>query len=349
MKYLFLFLVFVTQITLAAENVKGVLAIHGGYAPDKPDLTEELKKNFCEDMRKALSVGYALIHKGKPGLEAVEASVKILEDSPHFNAGKGAVFTHEGKNELDASIMEGKDRTAGAVAGVTTVKNPISAAKKVMEQTPHVLLIGHGAEEFAKEQKLELVDPKYFWTERRWKQHEKDLEKEKNAIQKNGASLKSIHGIEYGTVGAVALDSNGTLAAATSTGGLSNKKHGRVGDSPIIGAGTYADNEGAAVSCTGHGEYFIRNHVASLINDLCKYKKMSLKDATHHVLNDILNVNAGEGGVIALDKKGNISLDSNSEGMLRGYVEASGKIHAFVYDEKCPESLARNTEAGFHH
>jgi beta-aspartyl-peptidase (threonine type) len=312
-----------------------VLAIHGGYAPDKPDLTPELKASFCADMQRALMAGANKLNTTKNSMDAVEAAIVVLEDSPHFNAGRGSVFTHEGKVELDASIMEGKDKKAGAIASITTAKNPILAARAVMEHTPHVLLVGQGADDFCKEQKLELVDQEYYKTERRWKQHLGDLEKEKSVIKKNGAFLVPHSSEELGTVGAVALDANGNLAAGTSTGGLSNKKHGRVGDSPIIGAGTYADNEGVALSATGHGEYFIRFHVASAVNDLVKLKKMPLKAATHHVLFNQLNEKAGEGGVIALDRKGNASLEANSEGMLRGYVKKGGKMRAFVYNDEC--------------
>lgn len=316
----------------AAESAKGVLAIHGGYAyADKP-LPPELFKGFCEGLKRSLAEGYAVWKEGKPGLDVVEASVRVLEDVSLFNAGKGAVFNNEGVNELDASIMEGKTKMAGAVAGVRTVRNPISAARAVMEKTQHVLLIGGGADKFAKEQGLEIVKPAYFKTEHRWKQFLTG----KKADKKNGASHFVLPPRQWGTVGAVVRDKAGNLAAGTSTGGLSNKKNGRVGDSPLIGAGTYADNAGVAVSGTGHGEYFIRHNVASEINSLVKYKGMPLKDAVHHVLFNILNKDRGEGGVIAIDKDGAIALDANSEGVNRGYVTEGGEVFAYVYEERCP-------------
>lgn len=323
-------LAFLSAPLRAAIIGQGILAVHGGYAPDKPELTEALTKELCSGMKEALSKGYATLKEKKSGLDAVESAIRILEDNPNFNAGRGAVFTHEGKNELDASIMEGKEKKAGAVASVTNVKNPITGARAVMEKTRHVLLVGPGAEKFAKQAGVETVEQKYFWTKPRWDEHLRDLEKEK---KQKTAALPPGH--RWGTVGAVALDLVGTLNAGTSTGGLSNKMHGRVGDSPIIGAGTYADNEGVAVSATGHGEYFIRFHAASEINDLVKYKGMPLKDATFHVLNNELSEKAGEGGVIAIDKHGNVSLDSNTSGMIRGFATKDGVLRAFVGEEEC--------------
>lgn len=335
MKYFFaVYFLFFTPLLRAEISAKGVLAVHGGYAPDKPELTQTLSKSLCTDMRLALTKGYEILSQKKSSLDAVEAAVRILEDSPHFNAGRGAVFTHEGKNELDASIMEGKEKKAGAMASVTTIKNPVSGARAVLEKTRHVFLIGHGAEVFAKGAGLEIVQPSYFWTKPRWEEHLRGLEAEKK-IKKSGLSAHLPLSRHWGTVGAVALDSQSTVSAATSTGGLNNKMHGRVGDSPIIGAGTYADNAGAAVSATGHGEYFIRFHAASEINSLVKYKKMPLKAATHYVLNEELSEKAGEGGVIAIDPQENISLDSNTSGMLRGYVTKAGEIHAYISNEEC--------------
>jgi beta-aspartyl-peptidase (threonine type) len=243
---------------------KLVLLIHGGEGDLPPDAPPELEKQSEDVLAEALSKGYERLKEGgrTASLDAVEAAIRVMEDSPLFNAGKGAVFTHDGRNELDASIMEGKTKKAGAVAGVTIVKNPISAARDVMEHSPHVLLIGRGAELFSFKQKLDIVHPDYFWTERRWKELQEALRKEAQ-LRKNGEVAEAPAPRRHmGTVGAVALDSEGNLAAGTSTGGMTNKWSGRVGDSPIIGAGTYADNESCAVSCTGWGEYFIRYAVA---------------------------------------------------------------------------------------
>lgn len=344
-------LLLLSPVCLAAasksETEKVILAVHGGYAPDKP-VDPKIMKDLCHGLRLALMAGYEKL-KGpskSSSLDAVEAAVKVMENSGTFNAGRGCVFTHEGKAELDASIMEGKSKMAGAVANVTTIKNPVAAARAVMEHTKHVMLVGQGADQFAKEQGLETKPPDYFFTQRRWDQLQEDLKKEKKekeeeeARKKGGASLWVPREHKLGTVGAVALDSTGTLAAATSTGGLSNKKHGRVGDSPIIGAGTYADNEGVAVSATGEGEWFIRFHVASEINDLVKYKGLSLKQATDHVLKHELSAKAGEGGVVAIDKNGNFSAEENSEGMVRGYVTDSGAFHVLIYGEECPKEAA---------
>jgi beta-aspartyl-peptidase (threonine type) len=240
-----------------------------------------------------------------------------MEDNPLFNAGKGAVFTHEGKNELDAAIMDGSNLAAGAVAGVTDIKNPITAARRVMTNSPHVLLTGAGASQFAKEQGLEIVPPSYFYTEKRYNELQEILKHEKN-----------------GTVGCCALDKNGNLAAGTSTGGMANKRYNRVGDSPIIGAGTYANNNSCAVSATGHGEYFIRWTVAHDISALMEYKGLSLKDASELVVNDKLVKAGGSGGVICTDRSGNISMPFNSAGMFRGYATADGKEGIFIFKDE---------------
>ena len=312
-----------------------VLAIHGGTGDPKSEMTPELEKSLRADLERALEVGYQQVKKGASGLDAVEAAIRVLEDAPNFNAGKGAVFTHEGRNELDASIMEGKTLRAGAVAGVTIVKNPITAARAVMEKSKHVLLIGRGAEVFATQAGLEIVDPAYFWTERRWKDIEEIWKKEgKQPRPKDPRAAKEVappH--SWGTVGAVALDQAGNLAAGTSTGGMTNKMFGRVGDSPIIGAGTYADNGSCAVSATGHGEYFIRYAVAHDIAALVKYKGLNIAEAAGEVINHKLKAAGGEGGVIALDAKGNYAAPHNSEGLYRGYVTRDGKIHVALYED----------------
>ncbi|SRR5581483_7729351 len=302
---------------------KIMLVMHGGAGTiTKASMTPEKEKAYRETLELALKTGHAVLMKGGTSVDAVEAAIRVLEDSPLFNAGKGAVFTHEGKNELDASIMRGRDKAAGAVAGVTIIRNPISAARAVMEKSPHVLMIGKGAELFATKMGLEIVDPSYFWTEPRWKQLQQELIKEGSGDEK-----------KHGTVGAVALDRNGDLAAGTSTGGMTNKLYGRVGDSPIIGAGTYADNATCAVSGTGHGEFFIRWTVASDIAALMRYKGMSVSEAANEVVMHKLVEVKGEGGVIALDAKGNFAMPFNSEGMYRGWIGEDGVAHVLIYRE----------------
>jgi L-asparaginase / beta-aspartyl-peptidase len=301
------------------ENV--VLGVHGGTGMEKAKVTPELDKQLRAGLTAALQAGYArLQQKEATSLDAVEAAIRVLEDDPLFNAGRGAVFTRDGKNELDASIMEGSGKRAGAVAGVTVVRNPISAARAVMEKSPHVLLIGPGADVFAREQKLEIVDPKFFYTERRWNDLQEALKEER---KKEG----------HGTVGAVAVDAKGVLAAGTSTGGMTKKRSGRVGDSPIIGAGTYADNEGCAVSATGHGEYFIRWSVAHDINALVSYKGLGVQAAADVVIQDKLKPAGGEGAVIALDPKGRFAMSYNSEGLYRGYITRDGKVAVHLYED----------------
>src|SRR5438477_1762214 len=255
-------------------SAKTMFVMHGGAGTiTRQNMTAEAEAQIRAKLEEALKAGHAILARGGTSLDAVEASIRVLEDSPLFNAGKGAVFTHEGRNELDSAIMDGKTMKAGAVAGVTIIKNPISAARAVMEKSKHVMLIGRGAELFATKMGLEIVDPSYFWTERRWKALQQELLKE-------GSAPDSKHG----TVGCVALDRDGNLAAGTSTGGTTNKQFGRVGDSPIIGAGTYAANDSVAVSATGTGEFFIRWTVAYDIAALYKYKGMSVKDAGDEVI-----------------------------------------------------------------
>jgi L-asparaginase / beta-aspartyl-peptidase len=325
---------------LSAATSKVVLVVHGGSA-DKTDLMEttpEMAKEYKDGLAQALRKGYAALKKGS-SLDGVETAVRTLEDNPLFNAGKGAVFTHEGKNELDASIMEGKNLSAGAVAGVTTIKNPVTAARAVMEKTRHVMLVTAGAEKFAKEVGLEMVEPSYFHTEKSWKDLQKALEKEKASKQSQFAYPRASH---WGTVGAVAVDTKGILAAATSTGGLTNKRFGRVGDSPVIGAGTYADNEGLAVSCTGVGEYFIRYSAAHDMNALLRYKKLSLQQSLDEVIRKKIKNAGGEGAAIGLDAKGNYAFSYNGEGIFHGYITESGKIYVGLFGEK--EELVKEAE-----
>jgi beta-aspartyl-peptidase (threonine type) len=296
----------------------------------------------------ALQKGYAILEAGGAALDAVETVVRYMEDNPLFNAGKGAVFTNEGKNELDAAIMNGKTLAAGSVAGVTTIKNPISAARAVMEKSPHVMMAGKGAEQFAKQQGLEIVDPSYFYTEERWKalsgaKAAEAKEKEKNdtlqkAIdmqKKKGGSLKQTENkdYKYGTVGAVALDQQGNLAAATSTGGMTNKRFGRIGDAPIIGAGTYANNKTAAISGTGWGEFYIRLVLAKTVSDMMEFGGKSLEEATQEMVMKQLPALGGDGGLIAVDKNGNIAMPFCTEGMYRGYMKSDGKKEVKIYKE----------------
>ncbi len=310
---------FLTVAIEAQEPKKAMLVVHGGAGTiTRSSMTPEMEKEYRTALETALRTGYAILARGGTSLDAVEATVRVLEDNPLFNAGKGAVFTHEGRNELDASIMDGKTKKAGAVAAVSIIKNPISAARAVMDKSPHVMMAGRGAELFATKMGLEVVDPSYFWTERRWKALQQELQKESKA--------KPI-----GTVGAVAVDRDGNLAAATSTGGMTNKQFGRVGDTPIIGAGNFAENESCAVSGTGHGEFFIRWTVAYDIAALMKYRGMAVQAAADEVVNKKLKAAGGEGGVIAIDAKGNFAMPFNSDGMYRGYIGADGVARVSIY------------------
>lgn len=294
------------------------LAIHGGAGAYRKDITPEREKQYEDALNEALMAGYKILDQGGSALDAVEASVRNLEDCPLFNAGRGSVFTHEGKIEMDASIMNGKDLSAGSVVFVTNIKNPVSAARAVMEKTHHVMLAGPGAEAFARKENLEIVDPSWFWTEERHASWKKIKDQETTELN-------------LGTVGAVAMDSTGNLAAATSTGGMNNKKFGRIGDSGIIGAGVYANNDSCAVSCTGHGEFFIRLNVARDVSALMEYKHLQLEDATHEVIRKLEKL-GGSGGIIAVDRFGNISLKFSTETMFRGLIREDGIPHAFIFD-----------------
>jgi len=319
-----LVLVAVFLIWNASMAATPVLVVHGGAGVIRKDLTPEKEKEVRADLETALGAGYAVLKSGGSSLDAVEKTIVVLEDSPRFNAGKGAVFTHEGVNELDAAIMDGATLRAGAIAGVHRVRNPILLARAVMEKSPHVMLTGDGAEAFAKTVGVTLVDPSYFRTDERWRQLQEALKAEE---KKQASALgRAIH---YGTVGAVALDREGHLAAGTSTGGMTNKRWGRVGDSPIIGAGTYA-NAHCAVSATGWGEYYIR---ATAAHDICarvEYAKQPVAKAAHDVVMDVIPKLGGDGGVIALDSDGNFALPFNTDGMYRGWVDPDGKVHVAI-------------------
>jgi beta-aspartyl-peptidase (threonine type) len=352
----FLFFAFILPFTTSAQkggfpgveqlqgpqNPRLGFVIHGGAGViKKGSLTPEQEKEFRDKLEDAVMAGYRTLQAGKTSIDAVEIAIRILEDSPLFNAGKGAVFTHDGKNELDAAIMNGKDLSAGAVAGLRHVKNPITLARAVMEKSPHVMMIGEGAEKFAAEQKIELVDEKYFWTQHRWDALQQILKEEaapKSNVQSpkpglNGQRLSELPYNRFGTVGAVALDKNGNLAAGTSTGGMTNKKWGRVGDAPIIGAGTYANNNTCAVSATGSGEYFIRLSVARDISALIEYAAQPVQQAADRVIKTKLQNMGGDGGVIVLDKYGFIGISFNSEGMYRAYIDNNGKAVVKIYND----------------
>ncbi|MEJ5055603.1 isoaspartyl peptidase/L-asparaginase family protein [Sphingobacterium sp. MYb382] len=314
-----------------------VLAIHGGAGTIlKKNMTDSLEQAYKVALEAALTAGYAQIKAGHSSLDAVEQAIFVLEDSPLFNAGKGAVFTNDGKNEMDASIMDGKNLAAGAVAAVTTIKNPIAAARAVMEKSEHVMLVGKGAEAFAKQAGLTLVDPSYFWTKQRWDALQKIKLEDSTQVQLDHDQKQSNRlGIvnkdsKFGTVGCVALDKQGNLAAGTSTGGMTNKKYGRVGDSPIIGAGTYADNATCAVSCTGWGEYYIRSVAAYSVSALMAYKGDNVVQASQAVI-DRIGKMGGDGGMIAMDKNGHVAMPFNTEGMYRGTVDKDGNIKVEIY------------------
>lgn len=291
------------------------LAIHGGAGTIPKDIPESQKEQYLQSLQAALDVGRKVLAGGGTSLDAVEKVVRFLEDDPLFNAGRGAVFTNEGTNELDAAIMDGRDLSCGSVAGLKTVKNPISLARLVMEKSPHVFMVGQGAEKFADEMKVERVDQKYFFTRKRWDDWQKKLKEEAEK--------------DKDTVGAVALDVHGNLAAATSTGGMTNKRFGRLGDVPVIGAGTYASNRTAAISATGWGEQFIKHTVAHDISALMEYKGLTLQQAADEVIHRKLQKD--DGGVIGVARDGSIAMVFNSEGMYRGAADSKGRFEVAIW------------------
>ncbi|RMH89490.1 isoaspartyl peptidase/L-asparaginase [Lysobacter pythonis] len=312
-----------------ANAAEPVLVIHGGAGVIRKDMNPAEENGARAALAAALRRGHAELVAGKPALDAVTAAITVLEDSPYFNAGRGAVFTHEGRNELDASVMEGHTRRAGAVAGVQRVKNPVLLARAVMEKSPHVMLMGAGAEAFARGQGVELVDPGYFRTEKRWNQLQERLREEAGK-----AAVATPEYLKYiGTVGAVALDAQGHLAAGTSTGGMTAKRWNRVGDSPIIGAGTWAD-DGCAVSGTGWGEFFIRTAAARSICGRVEYLKASAVEAGAAVINGEVVRLGGDGGAIVMTAKGDFAFPFNTAGMYRGWVGADGVPHVAIHAEE---------------
>lgn len=320
--------------TVLAQK-KHVLVIHGGAGTIlKENMTKETEQAYVDALTESLKAGYAVLQQGGSSTEAVVAAVSVMEDSPLFNAGKGAVFTHDGKNELDASLMT-SDGRAGAVAGVTTIKNPIRAAVAVMDRSEHVMMAGAGAERFAALQGLDIVDPSYFHTDWRWEALQRVLNTDsgKAELDHNGQTTQAetphTRDQKYGTVGAIALDQAGNLAAGTSTGGMTNKRYGRVGDSPIIGAGTFA-NERVGISCTGWGEFFIRHVAAYDVAALMTYKNASVEAAAQEVI-DKIGAAGGDGGLIALDRSGNIAMPFNTAGMYRGSITEDGQVSIAIY------------------
>jgi L-asparaginase / beta-aspartyl-peptidase len=316
----------------AAESSATMLVIHGGAGLERNGTSEADEAAMRGAITEALRKGHEQLAAGKPALDAVTAAITVLEDNPLFNAGKGAVFTHDGRNELDASLMDGATRMAGAVAGVHHVRNPILLAREVMQHSPHVMMAGDGAEKFAKERGVELVDPSYFRTERRWQQLQRALQ-EDAAGQAHAEPEVAKH---FGTVGALALDAKGNLAAGTSTGGMTDKRYGRIGDSPIIGAGTYA-NAQCAVSGTGWGEFYIRVSAAHEICARMAYLKETAAQAGAAVINQEIPAMGGDGGAIVLAANGQVGMPFNTEGMARGWIGGDGVPHVALYSD---ESLA---------
>jgi L-asparaginase / beta-aspartyl-peptidase len=329
MKSLLLGLAFIGTMAsgaMAEPTHKPALVIHGGAGVVRKDMTPEFEASVRKALGKALQAGYRQLESGKPALDAVTAALTQLEDDPHFNAGKGAVFTHDGRNELDASIMDGASLKAGAVAGVHRVRNPILLARAVMEKSGHVMLAGTGAEAFAKTQGIALVEPAYFRTERRWQQLQQALAEEKAGAAH--ADLETAR--HFGTVGAVALDTSGHLAAGTSTGGMTNKRFGRIGDSPVIGAGTYADGN-CAVSGTGWGEFYIRTAAAHSICARVGLLGQPLAEAAEQVINRDIPKLGGDGGAIALAADGSMAMPFNTDGMFRAWIGTDGVAHVAIY------------------
>ncbi|MEC3906043.1 isoaspartyl peptidase/L-asparaginase [Tamlana sp. 2201CG12-4] len=344
-KFIHLFLVVALIVSCKSEekvNPKNVqnepqkaefsIVIHGGAGTIKKEhMTREKEMEYRQKLEEAIRVGYTILKNGGTSLDAVQKTITVLEDSPLFNAGRGAVLTYDGINEHDASIMDGKTLNAGASTGTRTVKNPINLARKVMDESPHVMLSGAGAETFAKAQGLDIVESDYFFTEKKKEALERVKASEKN-------KMASFYDIEikdskFGTVGCTALDKQGNLAAGTSTGGMTNKRWGRIGDSPIIGAGTYANNATCAVSSTGWGEFFIRGMVAHDISALMAYKNMTLKEAAQLVIQKKLPNLGGNGGIIAIDKNGNMTMEFNTSGMFRATMNDKGELYIGMFKD----------------
>ena len=324
--------------TALEKQSEFAIIIHGGAGTIlRGNLSKKKEKAYRDKLEEAIRTGYTILKNGGTSQLAVVKTIQVMEASPLFNAGKGAVFTHEETNELDASFMDGETLNAGAVAGVKNVKSPIELAVKIMTDSEHVMLSGEGASIFAKEKGLEMVDPAYFYTERRFKSLQRIKNRAKTELDNNDKKAAfydtDIKNAKFGTVGCVALDKNGNIAAGTSTGGMTNKRWGRIGDAPIIGSGTYANNKTCGVSSTGWGEYFIRSQVAYDISAQMEYQKKTLKEATKDVIQNKLTKLGGTGGVVALDKKGNMSFEFNTAGMYRASMNDTGELVLKIYKE----------------
>ena len=328
-----------TKATSSTKKVNDfAIIIHGGAGTIlKKNMTDKKEAAYKAKLEEAIKVGHTILKNGGTSTEAVMKTIQVMEESPLFNAGKGAVFTHEETNELDASFMDGKTLNAGAVAGVKNVKSPIELAIKIMTDSDHVMLSGEGASTFAKEKGLEIVDPSYFFTENRFQSLQRIKNRNKTELDHDDKKAAfydaDIKNAKFGTVGCVALDKNGNIAAGTSTGGMTNKRWGRIGDAPIIGSGTYANNLTCGVSSTGWGEYFIRSQVAYDISAQMEYQHKTLKEATTDVIQNKLTKLGGTGGVVALDKNGNFSYEFNTAGMYRASMNDKGEIDIKIYKE----------------
>ncbi|WP_237060657.1 isoaspartyl peptidase/L-asparaginase family protein [Microbulbifer sediminum] len=319
---------------MAADELPLAIAIHGGAGTiEKSNMTPAREKAYRDKLEEALERGYGILEEGGSSLDAVTAAINVLENSPLFNAGRGAVYTYNGTHELDASLMDGRTRQAGAVAGVTRIGNPIDLARLVMEKSPFVMLAGEGAEEFARTQGMAMVDNRIFDTEQRRQQ----LQRAKERLDREANDQAAVDALpvpyRMGTVGAVALDRDGNIAAGTSTGGMTAKRYGRIGDSPVIGAGTFADNDSCAVSATGHGEYFIRFNVAADICARVQYQDKTVREAAEEVINGVLKPVGGTGGVIVLDARGDVALVFNTAGMYRGSRTSSQAASVAIFGE----------------
>ena len=324
------------KTTKTSETKKNFgIVIHGGAGTIlKENMSDSLEEAYRQKLKQAITEGHSILKNGGTSMQAVTKTINIMEDSSLFNAGKGAVFTHEETNELDASVMDGKTLNAGAVTGVTRIRNPIDLALAVMEQSPHVMLSGTGAETFAKEKGFSLVDPSYFYTNKRYEQLQKIKTREKDNLI--GVSFEDpfIKESKFGTVGCAALDKHGNLAAGTSTGGMTNKRWSRIGDAPIIGAGTYANNATCAVSSTGWGEFFIRGMVAHDISAMMEYKGVSLQEAASEVIQKKIPALGGDGGVVSIDKDGNVAMEFNTAGMYRAHMNSKGELIVRIYKDE---------------
>ena len=342
-KYSNAILLFIIILSCSSPSPKEVtskkkpvgIVIHGGAGTIlRENITDEIENAYRKALAEAIKIGYDILKNGGSGQEAVEKTINAMEDSALFNAGKGAVLTAKETIELDASFMDGATLDAGAISGVRTIKNPISAAIKVMSNSPHVMLSGEGADQFASEQGLEIVEQKYFFTDRRINSLKRVKEAEQNDKIISSLDKAFLRNHRFGTVGCVALDSEGNLAAGTSTGGMTNKKWNRIGDAPIIGAGTYANNNTCAISATGWGEFFIRSVVAHDISALMEYKGLSIQEASRIVIHEKVATLGGDGGIVGIDNQGNVAMEMNTPGMYRAHIDNDGNLMVKIYKDE---------------